>query len=62
MRQPIKVIHDKRLSYLMNLETSYKEMGYTTKLDGFKNLLEVYPAGYVVPKTVEELVIDRWID
>lgn len=31
--QPIKVLRDKRLSYLTGLEESYRGLGYSTKLD-----------------------------
>ena len=60
--RPIKTLHDKRLAYLVSLETSYKELGYVTKLNGRDNLLEIYPAGTVVPKTEEEIIIEKWID
>lgn len=62
IQRPLKTIHDKRLAYLVGLEVSYKEMGYTTKVNGRENLLEIYPAGYEIPKTEEELVIEKWID
>lgn len=60
--RPLKTLHDKRLAYLVSLETSYKEMGYVTKLNGRDNLLEVYPAGTIVSKTEEEIIIEKWID
>lgn len=60
--RPLKTLHDKRLAYLVSLETSYKELGYVTKLNGRDNLLEVYPAGTIVPKTEEETIIEKWID
>lgn len=61
-QRPLKVLHDKRLAYLAGLEDYYKSEGFTTKLIGRENLLEIYPAGYVVPKTQEELIIEKWID
>ena len=61
-QKPLKTIHDKRLAFLVGLEESYKEMGYTTKINGRENLLEIYPPGYVIPKTEEELTIEKWID
>jgi hypothetical protein len=61
-QKPLKTITDKRLAYLVGLENFYKGEGYTTKLNGRENLLEVYPAGYVVPKTNEEMIIEKWID
>lgn len=62
MSQPIKTLHDKRLSYLVGLQDYYKAEGFTTKLNGRENLLEVYPKGTELPKTQEELVIEKWID
>lgn len=59
---PIKTIQDRRLAYLVGLESFYKEEGYSTKLDGRNNILEVYPKGYEVPKTKEEIIIEHWID
>lgn len=61
-QRPLKTLHDKRLAYLISLETSYKELGYVTKLNGRDNLLEVYPAGTVLEKTTEEIIIENWID
>lgn len=58
--QPLKTLHDKRLAYLLGLEKSYKELGYVTKLNGRDNILEVYAAGTVIPKTREEVIIERW--
>lgn len=60
--RPLKTIHDKRLAYLVSLETSYKELGYVTKINGRDNLLEIYAAGTIVPKTQEEIIIEKWID
>lgn len=60
--RPLKTLHDRRLAYLVSLETSYKELGYVTKLNGRDNLLEIYAAGTVVPKTDEEIIIEKWID
>lgn len=62
MLQPIKTIHDKRLAYLVNLEVSYKELGYTTKLNGQNNVLEIYKQGTEIPKTHTELVFDKWVN
>lgn len=62
LQRPLKTIHDKRLAYLVGLEDYYKAEGFTTKVNGRENLLEIYPAGYVIPKTEEELVIEKWID
>jgi hypothetical protein len=59
---PFKTINDKRLSYLLALESSYKELGYPTKLYHRENRLEVYERGAVIPKTEDEIVIERWID
>lgn len=61
-RWPIKTIHDKRLSYLVGLESFYKGEGYTTKLNGRDNILEVYQKGVEIPKTNEELLIEKWVD
>lgn len=61
-QRPLKTIRDKRLSYLVGLEDYYKSEGFVTKVNGRENLLEIYPAGYVVPKTQDELVIEKWID
>jgi len=61
-QRPLKVLHDKRLAYLVNLEISYKELGYVTKLNGRDNLLEIFPTGTIVEKTKEELIIEKWID
>lgn len=58
--KPRKVLHDKRLAYLFSLESAYKELGYVTKLNGRDNLLEIYPAGTILPK--EELIFEKWID
>lgn len=60
-KQPLKVIRDRRLAYLVGLEKSYQEMGYTTKLDGRCNILEVFPAGYIIPKTEEQLTIEKYV-
>lgn len=60
--EPIKVLRDARLSYLTAVELSYKELGYSTKLDVRRNILEVFSKGYVIPKTHEELIIEKWID
>lgn len=60
--RPLKTLHDKRLAYLAALEKSYIELGYVTKLNGRDNLLEVFPAGTVIPKTEEEIIIEKWID
>lgn len=62
LQRPLKTLHDRRLAYLVALETSYKELGYVTKLNGRDNLLEIYPAGTIVPKTEEETIIEKWID
>lgn len=59
-QRPLKIIHDKRLAYLDSLSLSYKELGYSTKINGYDNLLEVYPKGYVIPKTERELIIEKW--
>ena len=59
---PIKTISGKRLAYLDSLAISYKEMGYSVKVDGRTSILEVYPKGAEVPKTDEELTIERWTD
>lgn len=60
--RPLKTLHDRRLAYLVSLEKVYSDMGYSTRLNGRDNLLEVYPAGVEVPKTVEEAAIEKWID
>lgn len=60
--KPIKTIHNPRLAYLIGLEQAYKELGYPTKINGRENLLEIYPQGSIVPKTEEELVVEKWID
>lgn len=60
--EPIKVLRDNRPFYLSAMEKSYNELGYSTRLDGRYNILEVYQKGYVVPKTSEEMIIERWID
>lgn len=62
LQRPLKTIHDKRLAYLVSLETFYKDEGYTTKINGRENILEVYQKGYIIPKTQEELIIEKWID
>lgn len=60
--EPFKIIRDKRLIYLASLENGYKELGYATKLNVQNNILKVYQRGTSVPKTEQELVIERWID
>lgn len=60
--RPLKTLHDKRLAYLVGLESYYKSEGYTTKLNGRDNILEIYPQGSEVPKTQEENIIEKWID
>lgn len=60
--KPLKTIHDKRLAYLVSLEGIYKEQGYSTRVDGWHNLLEVYEKGVIAPKTETETVIEKWID
>jgi hypothetical protein len=59
---PIKTIEDKRTNYLVSLEKVYKDLGYTTRLRSFNSKLEVYPKGFCVPKSEEEMVIEKWID
>lgn len=60
--KPLKTLHDKRLAYLVGLQDYYKAEGYTTKLNGRENLLEVYPKGTELPKTQEEIIIEKWIN
>jgi hypothetical protein len=60
--QAIKIVRDRRYAYLMAVEQSYKELGYTTRLDGMRNILEVFDKGCIIPKTEQEIVIERWID
>lgn len=60
--RPLKTIGNKKLAYLVGLEDYYKNEGYTTKLDGRNSILEIYPAGTVLPKTKEETIIEKWID
>lgn len=60
--EPIKVMRDRRLTYLMAVENSYKELGYATHLDARRNILEVFPKGCIVPQTHEEMLIEKWID
>lgn len=60
--QPFKTIHDRRLSYLIGLQSFYDDQGYTTKVNGRDNILEVYPKGCDIPKTKEEEIIEKWID
>lgn len=62
LQRPLKTIHDKRLAYLVGLADYYKSEGFVTKIDGRESILEIYPAGYVIPKTQEELIIEKWID
>jgi len=59
-QRPFKTIHDKRLAYLVSLEGIYKEDGYTTRLNGRDNLLEIYPRGSKIPKTHEEITLEKW--
>lgn len=59
---PIKVLRDRRLNYLMAVEKSYKDLGYSTKLDVRCNVLEVFPKGCIVPQSKEEMMIENWID
>lgn len=61
-QRPLKTIHDKRLAYLVGLEDYYKSEGFSTRVDGRENLLEIYPAGYEIPKTDEQVIIEKWID
>lgn len=61
LAQPLKTIHDKRLAYLVGLQDFYKAEGYVTKLDGRNNLLEVYARGVELPKTQEEITLEKWI-
>lgn len=62
MNAPLKTIHDRRLAYLASLENIYREEGYSTKLNGRDNLLEIYPRGTEAPKTREEVIVEKWID
>lgn len=59
---PLKTLHDRRLSYLVGLQNYYENEGYSTRLNGRDNLLEIYPKGAEVPKTPEEIIIEKWID
>lgn len=61
LQRPLKTIHDKRLAYLVGLEDYYKGEGFTTKINGRENLLEIYPVGYEIPKTKEEVTFEKWI-
>lgn len=45
--RPIKTIHDKRLAYLKSLSQVYEEEGYVTVLNGWDNILEIYPTTFV---------------
>lgn len=47
--QPIKIISGKKLAYLDSLAQDYKEDGYTVRVDGRNNLLEVYEKGVTIP-------------
>lgn len=60
--RPFKTITDRRLAYLDGLAQIYREQGYGVKVDGFRNLLEVYQKGVEVPKSAEEIIIQKWID
>lgn len=67
--RPIKTHHDKRLAFLVSLEKSYNELGYSTKLNGRDNVLEVYEKGATIPKSQEEVlkeheaaIIEKWIN
>lgn len=62
VQRPLKTIHDKRLAYLVGLEEFYQSEGYTTKLDGRENLLEIYPVGYQIPKTEEQILIEKFLN
>lgn len=62
MTRPFKTLHDRRLSYLMGLQSFYEGEGYPTRLNGRDNLLEVYQRGAEVPKAPEEVIIEKWID
>lgn len=62
IQRPLKTIHDRRLAYLVGLEDYYKGEGFVTRVNGRENLLEIYPAGYQIPKTQEEITIEKWID
>ena len=62
MLEPIKVLRDARPFYLTAVELSYKDLGYSTKLDRRRNMLEVFPKGYNVPQNNEEMIIEKWID
>lgn len=59
--RPIKTIRDNRFTYLDNLGDIYKNMGYSVKLSSRDNLLEIFEKGTEIPKTAEEVVIDKWI-
>lgn len=60
--EPIKVLRDRRLSYLTAMEKSYTELGYGTKLDARCNVLEIFPKGCIIPQTHEEMIIEKWLD
>ena len=60
--KPIKTIRDHRLTYLMAVEKSYNELGYSTHLDMKCNILEVFSKGCIIPQTREEILIEKWID
>lgn len=60
--EPIKIIRDRRLNYLVSVENSYKELGYSTKLDVRCNIVEVFPKGCIVPQSKEEMIIEKWIN
>lgn len=60
--QTFKTLYDKRLSYLTGLEDTYRNLGYETRLNYQERKLEVYPKGAEIPKTQEQIIIDKWIN
>lgn len=48
--QPIKVITGKKLAFLDSIAQDYREDGYTVRVDGRNNLVEIYEKGVIVPK------------
>lgn len=53
--QPIKIISGKKLAYLDSIAQEYIEDGYTVRVDGRNNLIEIYNKGVTIPTKQTEV-------
>lgn len=54
---PIKTIHSKKLAFLDSVAQDYREDGYSVRVDGRNNLVEIYDKGVVIPQQPKEATL-----